>query len=142
MWGRVLYVIASIAVIKIDFNSIFQIIRLALLIWKILIFDNENEMTWFSMFSKRLIPKLVFHWTNERTNERRGCLFCMKCKWGEESHSTDRQTEERKMHHHLDRRVRLPSSKLFVFEAKQNMEMTKREREREQERYKRMFLGF
>jgi len=61
----------------------------------------------------------------------------MKCKWGEESHSTDRQTEEKKMHHHLDRRVRLPSSKakLFVCEAKQNMEMTKRnENENENEK--------
>jgi hypothetical protein len=53
---------------------------------------------------------------------------------------TDRQTEERKMHHHLDRRVRLPSSKakLLVCEAKQNMEMTKRKRE--QERYKCFWL--
>ena len=90
------------------------------------VFETVNSQTCFSL--------------NERTNERRGCLFCMKCKWGEESHSIDRQTEEEKMHHHLDRRVRLPSSKakLFVCEAKQNMEMTKRERER----YKRMFLAF
>jgi hypothetical protein len=65
----------------------------------------------------------------------------MKCKWGEESHS--RQTEEKKMHHHLDRRVRLPSSKakLLVCEAKQNMEMTKRNETRKR-KIQKIAFGF